>query len=115
MLDPSTELYHLKHKRPSAKNMPLTDEQRLAKYNTLCRLFHEKHAQYLKVDDVLRRRSERARKAVSESASNLEKLQEFIRSEAPAEQHAKQDEAHARLTRELAILKADIAKVAMPH
>ena len=93
----------------------MTDEQRLAKYNTLCRLFHEKYAQYLKMDDTLRRRSERAKKIVSESTSSLEKLQAFIQLEASAEQHAKQDALHARLTRELAILKADIAKVAMPH
>lgn len=95
------------------------EEKRLQKYKSLCRLFHDKHAAYTKLDAELAERAATARKLLS-SSSSVSSLDMSLASQLISKclvGGTKPAEANAtlqRLERELEVLRAAIAKVAQP-
>lgn len=101
--DPATNTYSLK---PNKSHLP--DDQRRQKYDKLCMLFKDKYSQYIKIDEGLRRWSSKTRTLINER--NYVELAVL-----DVEEFTKQDMIHARLTRELGVIKANIVQLANPN
>ena len=101
--DSVTDTFSLK---PNKSHLP--EDQRRQKYDKLCVLFRDKYSQYIKMDEVLRQWSSKTQKLISER--NYKELAMLN-----AEEFAKQDVIHARLTRELVVIKANIVQLANPN
>jgi hypothetical protein len=100
--DATTNTYSLK-----VTKLHPSDDQRREKYDRLCALFKDKYAQYIKVDDVLRQWSAKTKTLMD--AGDHKEL-----SRLSVEEFTRQDAIHARLTRELTIIKGNIIQLANP-